>query len=265
MSTGPDPAHGGVQSIDRAVAILRCFTPRRPELSAAELARLTGLSTSTIHRLLTALQHNELVRRVDHRRYQLGPLVLLLSHAVTARLDLREAARPAMRWLRDVTDETVGLHVLLPNLTRAVIDQVESVQPLRRTYTELGVPIPLNQGAPAKVLLAYLSEEEREEVLALPLEATTPTTPVDADALRAELEVVRRRGYAISLGERVPGIHTVAVPIRDHTGKAVACICVTGPQLRMPESRLHELATPARDAAWRVSEQLGASPAPAPE
>ncbi|MQA85885.1 MAG: helix-turn-helix domain-containing protein [Streptosporangiales bacterium] len=261
MSMAPEsPKRGGVQSIDRAVALLRCFTPGRPELSASEFARLTGLSTSTTHRLLSALQANGLVRQVAHRRYELGPLVLRLSHAVTARLDLRDAARPAMRRLRDLTGETVGLHVLLPNLTRAVVDQVESDQSLRRTYVGLGEPIPLNQGGPGKVLLAFLSERDREEVLARPLEAATPTTPVDPDTLRTELAAIRAQGYAISPAQRVPGINTVAVPIWDHTGRVTASISVTGPAPRLPEERLRELAAPAREAAWRVSELLGAAP-----
>src|SRR5215207_2961802 len=71
----------GVQSIDRAVAILRCFDSRRPELGISELARSTGLSTSTVHRLLGAMQANHLIRQTGTKRYGLGPLLLQLANS----------------------------------------------------------------------------------------------------------------------------------------------------------------------------------------
>lgn len=256
--TDREHARAGVQSIDRAAALLRCFTSDRPELGTSELARLTGLSTSTTHRLLNALQTGGLVRQVADRRYGVGPLVLRLAQAAATCLDLREIARPIMRELRETTDETVGLHVLLPTLARGVIDQVESSQPLRRTYTEFGEPIPLNQGAPGKVLLAFLSDRERDEVLAGPLTGVTPNTPVDITMLRRELTTIRERGYAISLAERVPGIRTVAVPIWDHTARVTASLSITGPELRLPEVRLHELGRLACSAGRRISAGLGA-------
>ncbi|MGH3096911.1 MAG: IclR family transcriptional regulator [Streptosporangiales bacterium] len=247
----------GVQAIDRAVALLRCFTGEQTELGISQLGQLTGLSTSTTHRLLVALQAGGLVQQADNRRYRLGPLVLRLAHALHSRLDLRSAALPTMRQVRDETGETVGLHSLLPDLSRAVVDQVESPQPLRRTYTELGEPIPLNHGAPGKVLLAYLHEGQLEEVLARPLTPATPTTPVDADALRGQLAAIRERGYALSFAERVRAIHTAAAPIRDLGGHAAAALSITGPESRMPEERLHALGRRAVQAADQIGELLG--------
>ena len=72
---------GGVQSIDRAVAILRCFDGRRPELGISDLARSTGLSTSTVHRLLNAMQENHLIRQTGTKRYGLGPFLMQLANS----------------------------------------------------------------------------------------------------------------------------------------------------------------------------------------
>lgn len=246
----------GVQAIDRAVLLLRCFTGEHTELGVSRLGQLTGLSTSTTHRLLTALQAGGLVQQGDDRRYRLGPLVLRLAHALHSRLDLRSAALPTMREVRDETGETVGLHILLPDLYRAVVDQVESMQPLRRTYTELGEPIPLNHGAPGKVLLAHLSEEQVEEVLTRPLHPATPTTPVDAEVLRDQLTEIRERGYALSFAERVRAIHTAAAPIRDLGGHATAALSITGPEARMPAERLHTFGRRAVRAADQIAELL---------
>ncbi len=82
----------GVQSINRAVAILRCFDGRKPELGISEIARSTGLSTSTVHRLLSAMQDNHLVRQTGTKRYGLGPLLLQLANSGAMPRTLREAA-----------------------------------------------------------------------------------------------------------------------------------------------------------------------------
>ncbi|GAA2080281.1 IclR family transcriptional regulator [Actinomadura alba] len=253
-------ARSGVQAIDRAVSILRCFGPRTPELGISEIARLTGLSTSTAHRLLSAMQQNRLVRQTAHRRYALGPLFVQLARSGAVPTTLRDLALGPMRQLRDLTDETVGLHELLPSGDRAVIDQVESHQALRRTYTEIGEPIPLPYGAPGKALLAFVPDAVRERALATPIQQITPATITDADALRAQLEQVRASGYAMSFSERTPGIRTVAAPIFDHTDRVIACLSLSGPETRMPRDRMDELAAEVMGTAWTVSEALGATP-----
>jgi IclR family transcriptional regulator, acetate operon repressor len=250
----------GVQAIDRAAAILRCFGPGTSELGISEIARATGLATSTTHRLLTALQHNRLVRHTTHRRYALGPLLVQLARTAAAPTTLRDLALGPMRELRDRTDETVGLHELLPSGERAVVEQAESRQPLRRTYTEIGEPIPLPYGAPGKVLLAFVPHALREMVLAAPIEHVTKETITDPDVLRRQLDQIRERGYAMSFAERTPGIHTVASPIFGHADRVVGCLSLSGPETRMPRRRMDELAGHVTRSAWAVSESLGATP-----
>jgi IclR family acetate operon transcriptional repressor len=254
------PARSGVQAIDRAATILRCFGPHTPELGISEIARLTGLSTSTAHRLLSAMQHNRLVRQTAHRRYALGPLFVQLARSGAVPTTLRDLALGPMRRLRDLTDETVGLHELLPSGDRAVIDQVESHQALRRTYTEIGEPIPLTYGAPGKALLAFVPHAVRERSLAAPIEQVTSTTITDPDTLRAQLQRVRELGYAMSFSERTPQIRTVAAPIFDHADRVIACLSLSGPETRMPRERMEEMAPEVARRAWAVSEALGATP-----
>jgi IclR family acetate operon transcriptional repressor len=166
---------------------------------------------------------------------------------------------PSMVALRDEVEETVGLHSLTPSDERVVVDQVESHHPLRRTYTDLGVPIPLPYGAPGKVLCAWLPPARREAVLNQELTQLTPTTVIDPAALRAQLEETVRRGFAISFAERTPGIRSVAAPVFDHNGTVTAALSVSGPEMRMPADRLQELGAPVRRAANAASEALGAT------
>lgn len=248
-----------VQSIDRASAILRCFVERRSELTLSDISRATGLTTSTVHRLLAAMRQNHLVRQTPDRRYAPGPLLVQLVRGGTVTTTLREAAMPALTRLRDEVEETVGLHSLLPTDERVVVDQVESHHPLRRTYTELGVPIPLPYGAPGKVLCAWLPPARRDAVLACEIAPMTPTTVTDTDVLRAQIAEVRTHGYALSFAERTPGIRSVAAPVFDHHGAITGCLSISGPQMRMPTARMQALGAELSEAAWTVSEVLGAT------
>lgn len=252
---------GGVQSIDRAVAILRCFDARHPELGISEIARMTGLTTSTAHRLLTSMAANRLVRQTGNRRYGLGPLLVQLSRSGAVPTTLRDAALPLMVRLRDEVDETVGLHELLPTGERVVVDQVESHQELRRHYTDIGVPLPLPHGAPGKAILSVQSWDRQEWWLGRPIRAVTPRTVTDPGVLREELALARDRGWAHSDAERTPGIRAVAAPVFDHTGEAVGALGLSVPTVRMDDARARQLGERARQVAWEVSESLGATAA----
>jgi len=247
-----------VQSFDRAVAILDAFTAERSEMGVSEIARFTGLSRSTVHRLLVSLRRHELVQQLPHNKnYALGPHVLRLAQVAFAKVNLHTTALPIMAWLRDECNETVGLHLPQGKAARIVLDQVESRRPLRRTYTDIGQPIPIHQGAPGKVLLAYRLPEIQEEILSGELEAATPRTITAPDKLRSELRRVVKNGYALSFEERVPEISTIAVPIRNHTGGVIATLGVTGPSSRLNRKRLLEYFPLAAEAARNISANLG--------
>jgi IclR family transcriptional regulator, acetate operon repressor len=248
----------GVQSIDRAVAILRCFDGRKPELGISELARSTGLSTSTVHRLLGAMQANHLVRQTGTKRYGLGPLLLQLANSGAMPRTLQEAALPFMTELRDEFDETIGLHELHGE-HRIVAAQVESHQELRRTYTDIGVPIRLAYGGPGKAILCVLPVDERARHLAKPIEPITTSTLVDPAEIDRELETARIRGYAASRGQRTVGIYAVAAPFFDHSQKVVGALGASVPEVRMNAERVDKIGSRVREIAWQLSTALGAT------
>jgi IclR family acetate operon transcriptional repressor len=255
----PINGRSAVQSIDRAVAILRCFDAHHAALGISDIARATGLSTSTAHRLLTSMTTNRLLDQGPDKRYRPGPLLVPLGRSGAVPSSLREAARPHMVALRDEVDETVGLHELLPTYERAVVDQVESYQELRRHYTDIGVPIALTHGAPGKAILSTLPWSRQKAALARGIEAVTDRTVTDPTALAAELATARQRGWAGSDAERTPGIRAVAAPVFDHTGMVVGALGLSVPTVRMDDARADELGRRAAAVAWNVSEALGAT------
>ena len=130
--------------------------------------------------------------------------------------------------LRDEVDETVGLHELLPTDERVVVDQVECRQELRRTYTDIGVPIALPHGAPGKAILSMLPWSRQKAALSRGIEAvTTGRDRPDGTGCRAA--TARQRGWAGSDAERTPGIRAVAAPVFDHTGMVVGALGLSVP------------------------------------
>jgi len=259
--TDVEPRLGGqqtVQAIDRAVAVMSVFSRARPVAGVSEIAASTSLSRSTVHRILTSLAKHGLIAQLPKSTdYCLGPRLLGFADTARQHLSLELHAGPAMTALRDYTGETVALHVLDETPARRTLAQVESVQPLRRTYTDLGAPRPPHQGAPGKVLLAFAEEALRERVLTGDLRSAITGTKVDAGALRVEMAQIRAAGYALSLEERVPGVVGLAVPVRDHTSAVVAALSVSIPAVRAGRPELEMLAPRARAAAAELSAQLG--------
>lgn len=248
-----------VQTIDRVAIILATFTRHKSLLGVTEIAAATELPTSTVFRLLSALQQNGFVRQTDDRRYTLGPLILQLAHKEISHNMLRDAAMPKMRQLRDETKETVGLHELSGQHYRITIAQAESSLALRRIYTDLGTRIPLPQGAAGKALLAFLPHSQQEEMLEKALEKITSNTIIDPEILREHLVETRRLGYSISLGERTTGICSIAAPLWDYTGEPIACLSISAPEGRADLDRCHELGELIIQTAWKISELLGAT------
>lgn len=242
-----------VRSVERALDLLECLAGV-PSLGLGELSVRTALSKSTVHRLLAVLERRGLVARdAGSQRYAIGPGVVRLAGVALGPARLRELARPLMCQLRDRFGETVTITVRIGD-RRMFVDQVESLHELRRTI-EIGTLFPLTYGSGGKAILAFADPADRDRlVTTMGREALTQNTPTDPTLLRAELEQVRARSYAVSFGERVPGVTSVAAPVFDARGRAIAVLSVTGPSFRILPEDLPRIGAAAIEAAGALSE-----------
>lgn len=238
MRSSADARHI-VQSVVRAFDILYAFTPERPALGVSELAAQLQLNRTTVHRLLTTLEHcGVVVQDRVTRKYRLSARVLQFSNLFAGLSDIRAVALEPMTALRDRTGETVGLH-LREGMNRVVVSQVESMQGLRMTYPMLGEQIPLHLGAPGKVILAFLPDEEVEVYLAQqPLLRATTHSVTDVAQVRDALRLIRQQGFAVSHQERRLGVVSIAAPIFDSRGQPIASVNVTGPVQRIYQAEI---------------------------
>lgn len=248
-----------VDAIERAIQILDAFSVDRPELGVADISRALGLKRSTVHRALSTLETGGLLRQVPAtQKYTLGSKVLKLAHVLQSQLTLSAIALPPMKDLRDRINETVALH-LLEGHSRVVVEQVESTHDIRRTYHEVGKPLPLWIGSSGKAILAFLPAPELRQVLeeAATAGADDIAAAVATGSLARELGEIRQRGYCYSLGERTYGISSISCPVMNQEGRVVAAINISGPGDRFTREKAMEY-LPALESTTRfVSRELG--------
>jgi len=261
MSAGEEtqpPAGTGttapVQSVDRAITILEQLA-REGESSVTEIAARLGVHKSTAFRLLATLESHRLVEQVNDRgRYRLGVGNLRLAGATTARLDVVREARPLTRQLATDSGETVNITVRSDE-SALYLDQVAGSSALQ-SHNWVGQRIPLHATSNGKVLLSELSQHDVDE--ALPhLPRFTEHTITSRERLRAELDGVRRVGYALAVDELELGLTAAAAPIRSAHGDIIASMSISGPTFRLTGHRLEETVPLVVAAALEVSHRLG--------
>ena len=257
-------SQSGTQAIERAFALLRSFTDVRREWTLAELSRTHALTKPTTLRLLGVLEREGMVQRTaPGGGYRLGPSAIEFGALAQRATDLPAAARPELVQLARVTGETASLEVLV-GAQIMVLDEVRGR--LRGSASEfIGARWPAHAAATGKVLLAAAREEESPvwtrflAGTARHLPRFTERTITSLARLERELAAVIRAGYATAVEELDLGYAALGAPVRDHSGRVVAAICLGGPAARLSTGRLPGLANRVMIAASRVSRQLGSS------
>jgi DNA-binding IclR family transcriptional regulator len=242
-----------VTSVARAIALLDELGAAPDGLGVNELARRIGVNASTASRLLATLEAGRLVERAPGGPYRLGLRLVALADGVLSRLDVRELARPRLRALVAATGETATLSV--PGAGEAVTFDFVAAESSVVSVARLGRPSVGHATAAGKVVLAFGPAVARGS----PLVRFTDRTIVDPDALAAEIEAIRSRGWAEAEGEREPDLNALAVPVFGRAGELAAVLGLQGPAARLTADRRAEVLPALLDAARELSVALGAA------
>ncbi|GAA4890383.1 IclR family transcriptional regulator [Tessaracoccus lubricantis] len=254
-----------IQVIDRAIALLSALAEAGAGgVPLKDLTAAVGLRPSTARTLLAALVTHGMVRQEEtSRRYQLGSAFLRLSQRYVARSDLTSIAAPILRELWQKSRETVHLSILA-NAQRVDLMVLVSPQILNINPTAGRLPdtpsTPPYLTAAGKVLLAGWMEAERS---ALFDRAGWAEAVRSREGVEAMLEQVASSGWAINQEEEEPGVCGVAAPVRDHTGRVIAALCIGYPSVRYTREYEEMLRLSVIDAAEELTSLLGAGHAEA--
>jgi len=251
--------HHIVRSVLKALDVLEAFTRGEHVLGVTDLSKSLGIPKSTTYNLLATLKSRGYVEEDPQTsRYSLGVRFLELSQAVRANVEIRDRATALLRELAQRCREAVYLTVLHDDHS-VYIYSIEAPGRLLAPAA-VGRRAPLHCTAVGKAKMAFLHDEEVDRIIQrVGLPAFTPNTITQPEQLKAELAVIRQRGYAVDNEEHEVGIRCVGAPIRDDTGEVIASCSVSGPSGRLTDQRIAELAPEVMRVANAISQRLGYS------
>ncbi len=245
-----------IQSIERSFTILDLLSASDSPVTLENLTQKTGYNKTTCFRFLKTMRQLGLVEQ-DKKSYHLGPVIVSLGLKALKGLNLRHAALPLMRKLRDETEETVNLS-LLSGTEIIFIERVMSDY-LVNANINVGDRLPVYCASMGKAILAFMSEERAAAIISqLNFKAKTESTILSPASLKKELAEIRDRGYALNNEELERGLRAVAAPIMGYTGEAFAAINVAWTTARRPSRRtFKEFAGKVVAAAENISLAMG--------
>jgi len=244
-------------SVERTLLILEAIAGQPDGMSNADLHRELKIPKSSASYILRALEQHAYVRR-DHEdgKYRLGMKVVGLSRAALSGVDIREVALPIMRQLVEHIHLTTHL-AILDHEEAVYVERVEAPGFIKMD-TWVGRRMEVHSTAVGKALLAYLDADQQEAILRhRGLTKRTPHTLTSVASLIKEFERVRQLGYSVDDEENSLGARCVGAPIFNGQGEVEASLGSTGTITAVPRERVPRLAEMVKDAARRISQQIG--------
>ena len=245
-----------VQALDRAFAVLDLLGESQTPLGLAQVAASLQLHKSTAHRFLMVLEKHHMVERTTNGKFRLGLRLFDFGNRAIEQYDLRERAQPHLRKLVQETEETAHLCVL----EQSRVIYIDKIEPARsvRMITRIGASNPVYCTSVGKAILAFLPEDRVNEIIKrTKFERFTHRTIPNAEALRAEIEKTRRRGYAVDDEEYEEGLRCIAVPLLDAQRYPVSAVSVSGPSFRVTAQKLPSIATHLLQCVRGISSDMG--------
>jgi len=244
------------KSLDRALRLLNLFDDAHVHLTASDIAELLATTRATIYPTLHTLLAHRYLDRDDQGRYVLGMKLVERSGEKLAHLDVRQIARGPLRELARRLGANAHLATLHGN--EVLYLEREEGRPTVTLREVVGRRVSPHCTALGKSLLAFLPDEDRAQIVhSLDYVHHTPNTITNPEDLIAELDLVRKRGYALEIEEFHLGSACISAPIRGLNGRVIAAVSVSMATEDLLKRDLDERATSILDAASAISGALG--------
>lgn len=246
-----------VQSVDRTLSILELLSNYNDGLGITEISGMIDLHKSTVHRLLgTLIYKGYVIQDTSTNKYKLSLKLYELGSKRIAGMDILKSSKPYTEKLMKTVNEVVHL-VIRDDNDIVYIDKVEADNTIRMAST-VGRRSPLYRTSVGKAMLAYLSEEEIEEVWRnSKIEKLTEYTITDLEEFKKELKEIKEKRYAIDNEENELGVRCIGAPVFNHNGKVEGAISISGPTIRVTRERIEEFAVEVKKYADLISKELG--------
>lgn len=241
----------------KGIRVLELFSVDHPRWRITDISSELGLNKSAVFRVVETLESEGYLHQDQRdKSYVLTAKLLGLSTVVLSQFNIVEQSKSTVDRLWAATQATVVVRLFEGK--RLVTVAVRESPHVLRVAHKVGTVYDFNYGAIGKAVLAYLPEEELEKLLKKAAgKRFTPKTVVSVTGIVEELKKVRRNGYAFSDEEAIEGVRAVGAPIFDMTERPIAGISVGLPTVRFPRNKVPEFGRLVRQAADRISLNLG--------
>ncbi len=256
-SAATEPRDGGVQSVDRALVIIETLAEDDEGYRLSDLAVRTGLSTSTVHRLLATLEKRRFVHfdRME-LKWHVGAQSFAVGATFTRRRNFVAQAMPYLRKLRDLTRETANLAVVDDECI-IVLTRIESRE-IMRSLTKVGGRVAMVASGVGKAVLATYSDEDVNAIIRRQgMPRLTEKSIVRPGELFKELQKIRQQGYAVDDEEARIGLRCIAAVVYNDCSEPLAAISVSGMTSRLTDDRLAGLGKIVHEVAAELTVALG--------
>ncbi|MGI6776686.1 MAG: IclR family transcriptional regulator [Acetivibrionales bacterium] len=247
-----------IKAVDKALTILDVLEKEKLA-GVTEIANIIGVNKSSAHRILATLETKELVEKDEAtKKYKLGLGFLRYSTSVLENIEISKVAKPFLEDLVGFTQESAHLCVLSKSKNKAVFVEQKKSSEIISISGKIGDEEPVYCSAVGKNLIAFLPEEELKRIIdTIEFKPFTLRTITSKQALIAHLEKIREQGYAVDDEEIYNGVRCVAAPVRNHKGKVIASVGVSGPANRIQLNDIEKYASAVKDIAAKISRRLG--------
>jgi IclR family KDG regulon transcriptional repressor len=244
-------------SVYKTFEIIEFLSRHQHNIGLRDLARELDMAPSTVHRFISSLKDIGYVKQDPKTsKYRLSLKFAWLGSKVLGSIQVAELAKPFMEELTSNTNETTHLGVL-DGLELVYVAKIDGNQAINMT-SRVGHRGALFSTAIGKVLLAFMSDEERIEILdQMVIRPRTDKTITNTDELLKQLGIVRREGFAIDDEENETGIRCIGAPIFNHQGVVVAALSLSGWKVTMTSERMSTLPRELMITTRKISEELG--------
>jgi IclR family acetate operon transcriptional repressor len=248
---------GGVQSVDRALLIIETLAEDDEGYRLSDLSVRTGLSTSTVHRLLATLEKRRFVQFDRYEsRWHVGVQSFAVGATFARRRNFVAQAMPYLRKLRDQTRETANLAVV-DDESIIVLTRMESRE-IMRSLTKVGGRVAMVASGVGKAVLATYSDKDVNAIIHRQgMPRLTEKSIVRPSELFKQLQAIRRQGYAVDDEEARIGLRCVAAVVYNNCGEPLVAISVSGMTRRLTDERLPVLGRTVQEVAAELTVELG--------
>jgi len=250
------PAFKKVPAIDKCFAILDLLAKTREPLGISDISGKLDLNKSTVFNIVHTLQGLNVLENHPGGKFVFGTRIYILGNIAGNRSELIQAAHPYLEMINAKTKLSAFLGIRSDRQS-ILIDKVDSAYGIK-VSSEIGLRMPVLAGPGIKAMLAQLTDEEIEEILArTELKKYTPYTTTDKSIYKKEIQVVRKQGIVLDREEYIEGMISFAIPIKAKNRGLQAAIWAVGLTRQVPEDSIPEISALLKDIAAEINSGIG--------